>query len=239
MSTIYDINGTDRSPQYHKNGTSFPRMEDDHEFTELMKTTSARLHEKLPASLSRGIQAIIASAKHSANAAFNAATGETLLQWLLTAQAKELGLAFTDKSFNQTMRNIAINELDNRVLDALRPNFAPKYYHIFDNLVNEANKAADAHTAAQAAAQAVKPPDGETPTLPAGNIGLYFSRATYVIQCLYEHFAPRGATGIAFLIVNTIHELQTMMSATAENQAPSHISHCGTNSRASRPHATT
>jgi len=225
MSFQYANNGTGRSPQYNKNGNFYPLMEDDHQFTEFAKTLADRLHHALPSSLSRGIQAIIASVNHSANTAHNALAGPELLHWLHTTQAKELGLALTDKGFNQTQRNISVCELDGRVLGATRANLSPKYYPIFDNMENEASKAADAHAAAQKAAQAVKPDEGVTPTLPVGNIGQYFSRAVYVIQCLYEHFAPRGATGVAFLIVNTIHELQAMMSATSENKAPSHISH--------------
>jgi hypothetical protein len=59
----------------------------------------------------------------------------------------------------------------------------------------------------------------------AGNIGKYFSRLAYVLHGLLEHFAPRGATGIAFLVVNVVNKLQDAMASTADNKSPAVIDH--------------
>lgn len=214
----YDKNGTGHSPQYTKNGSGHDRpiLVLDSQFPEWAKGLTQTLREALP-KLTLGIEAIQASVNHHANAAhYNADKAKDLLDWFHREQAKALDLKY-GKEFGPAQRALATSNLDDRVLDMIRTLLHSTHHPAFDNLATEAQKAADAHATATAVAAA----KDEAP--PMGNIGSSFSRTTVVLHGLLQHFAPRGATGIAFLIVDVMNRLQDVMAATLDNKPPSTI----------------
>jgi len=225
-------------------------LEKDEDFSEWIKVLADKLREALPKH-THGIDAIFASVNHHANtAAFDPQQAATYVEWFLRSKAKELGFVWGDSAFGPKEYAMAASSLDDQVLAVTRKMLARKFHPLFDSFATDAQKTIQAsktgtptpansspvrpprtvtraQTAAGAAATPVQapaePPIEDAPTTPPAPTPLATFRSTHVLHALFCHFAPRGATGVAFLIVDVIDKLQAVMISTADNKPPAVI----------------
>jgi hypothetical protein len=225
-----------------RNPTFFFVLSSDKDFHKWFENLQTNLRDKLGPVATLGINAVFALVNHPDNQLFDKEKGATLTTWYHRAFAKKIGIDPDDFLQDPTNCSMASMNLDDSIIDSLRKLVHKKYHIVID-------KAIQTWKAEQNAPQMTEHTDEDTDEdePPPAKIGKRTKaasknkkehlenvpehidsatphfKATAVILGLLNHFAPRGAAGVAFLITDTMHKLQAFMRGVMDGKTPAQI----------------